>query len=121
MLTIIQIVNKIMAEGLNHCQFRLLLDEVESIYSDLLLHNKVRWLSRGEVLKRFVACLEEVKTFLASKELTFAELEQPEWLEKLHFMVDMTAHLNTLNTKPFRGKEAQPCTCWRRFWHSSAS
>ncbi|XP_069460653.1 general transcription factor II-I repeat domain-containing protein 2-like [Ambystoma mexicanum] len=95
---VIQIVNKIMAKGLNHRQFRLLLDEVESTYSDLLLHNKVRWLSRGEVLKRFVTCLEEVKTFLASKELTFAELEQPERLEKLHFMVDMTAHLNTLNT-----------------------
>ncbi|KAJ4947892.1 hypothetical protein JOQ06_009923, partial [Pogonophryne albipinna] len=62
------------------------------------LHNKVRWLSRGEVLKRFAACLEEVKTFLGSKGLTFPELEQPEWLEKLHFMVDMTAHLNTLNT-----------------------
>ncbi|XP_059845929.1 uncharacterized protein LOC132405264 [Hypanus sabinus] len=57
-----------------------------------------RWLSRRKVLKRFVACLEEVKTFLGSKGLTFPELEQPEWLEKLHFMVDMTAHLNTLNT-----------------------
>ncbi|XP_059849459.1 general transcription factor II-I repeat domain-containing protein 2A-like [Hypanus sabinus] len=84
---VIQIVNKIMAKSLNHRQFRLLLDELESAYSDLLLHNKVRWLSRGEVLKRFVACLEEVKTFLGSK-----------GLEKLHFMVDMTAHLNTLNT-----------------------
>ncbi|XP_059819303.1 general transcription factor II-I repeat domain-containing protein 2-like [Hypanus sabinus] len=95
---VIQIVNKIMAKSLNHRQFRLLLDELESAYSDLLLHNKVRWLSKGEVLKRFVACLEEVKTFLGSKGLTFPELEQPEWLEKLHFMVDMTAHLNTLNT-----------------------
>ncbi|XP_059830299.1 general transcription factor II-I repeat domain-containing protein 2-like [Hypanus sabinus] len=53
---------------------------------------------RRKVLKRFVACLEEVKTFLGSKGLTFPELEQPEWLEKLHFMVDMTVHLNTLNT-----------------------
>ncbi|XP_059848691.1 general transcription factor II-I repeat domain-containing protein 2A-like isoform X1 [Hypanus sabinus] len=95
---VIQIVNKIMAKSLNHRQFRLLLDELESAYSDLLLHNKVRWLCRGEVVKRFVACLEEVKTFLGNKGLTFPELEQPEWLEKLHFMVDMTAHLNTLNT-----------------------
>ena len=86
---VIQIVNKIMAT---------LLDEVESTYSDLLLHNRVRWLSRGEVLKRFAACLEEIKTFISSKGLSFPELEQPEWLEKLHFMVDMTAHLNTLNT-----------------------
>ena len=35
---------------------------------------------------------------MSSKGLSFLELEQPEWLEKLHFMVDMTAHLNTLNT-----------------------
>lgn len=98
MNVVIQIVNKIMAKGLNHRQFRLLLDELESAYSDLLLHNRIRWLSRGEVLKRFAACLEEVKTFLASRGLTFPELEQAESLEKLHFMVDMTAHLNTLNT-----------------------
>ncbi|KAL0973635.1 hypothetical protein UPYG_G00207640 [Umbra pygmaea] len=98
MNVVIQIVNKIMAKSLNHRQFRSLLDELESTYSDLQLHNKVRWLSRGEVLKRFAACLGEVKTFLGSKGLTFPELEQPEWLEKLHFMVDMTAHLNTLNT-----------------------
>jgi len=35
---------------------------------------------------------------MSSKGLIFPELEQPEWLEKLHFMVDMTANLNTLNT-----------------------
>ncbi|XP_059843836.1 SCAN domain-containing protein 3-like [Hypanus sabinus] len=38
---VIQIVNKIMAKSLNYRQFRLLLDELESAYSDLLLHNKV--------------------------------------------------------------------------------
>lgn len=74
----IQIVNKVMITGLNHSKFRLLLGEVDSIYSDLLLHNKVWWLSRCEVLKCFVACLEEVKIYLASKELTFTELEQSE-------------------------------------------
>ena len=77
----IQIVNKIMAKGLNHRQFRALLDEVESTYSDLLLRNRVRWLSRGEVLKHFAACLEEIKTFMSSKGLSFSELEQPEWLK----------------------------------------
>ena len=84
-----------MAKGLNHRQFRALLDEIESTYSDLLLHNRVRWFFRGEVLKRFAACLEEIKIFMSSKGLSFPELEQPEWLEKLHFMVDMTARLNT--------------------------
>lgn len=66
---VIQMVNKIIAKALNHRQFRELLDEVDSEYSDLLLHNKVRWLSRGEVLRHFVSCLEHVKTFLKSKNL----------------------------------------------------
>ncbi|KAM3841446.1 general transcription factor II-I repeat domain-containing protein 2-like [Vipera latastei] len=98
MNVVIQLVNKIMAQGVNRHQFSLLLGEVKSTSSDLLLHNKVQWLSRGEVLKHFAACLQEVKIFLGSKGLTFPELQWPEWLEKLHFMIDMTAHLNTLNT-----------------------
>ena len=93
----IQIVNKIMAKGLNHRQFCSWLDKVDSAYSDLLMHNKVRWLSKGEVLKRFAACLDHVKAFLESKGLTYPELEDLDWLEKLHFMVDMTSHLNMLN------------------------
>ncbi|KAK7896668.1 hypothetical protein WMY93_021993 [Mugilogobius chulae] len=94
---VIEMVNKIIAKALNHRQFRALLDEVDSEYSDLLLHNKVRWLSRGDVLRRFVACLEHVKTFLKSKNLKYPQLEDTEWLEKLHFMVDLTSHLNALN------------------------
>ncbi len=42
---VMKIVNKIMAKGLNHRQFRELM-EVDSQYSDLL-HNKIRWLYRG--------------------------------------------------------------------------
>uniref|UniRef100_A0A8C1I0R4 HAT C-terminal dimerisation domain-containing protein n=1 Tax=Cyprinus carpio carpio TaxID=630221 RepID=A0A8C1I0R4_CYPCA len=100
---VIEMVNKIIAKALNHRQFRALLDEVDSEYSDLLLHNKVQWLSRGEVLRRFVACLEHVKTFLKSKNLNYPQLEDTEWLEKLHFMVDMTSHLNMLN-KSLQGR-----------------
>ena len=39
---VIQIINKIMAKALNHHQFHMLLDEVDSMYSDLLFYNKVR-------------------------------------------------------------------------------
>ena len=73
-----------------------IIEEVENAYSDLLLHNKVWWLSRGEVLKCIAVCLE-------SKGLTFPELEQPDWLEKLHFLVDTTVHLDMLN-KSLKGK-----------------
>ena len=100
---VIQIVNKIVSKGLNHRQFCAFLEEVNSTYSDLLLHNKIRWLSRGEVLKRFAACVEHVKIFLQSKDLTYPELEDRDWLERLHFMVDMTSHLNRLN-KSLQGK-----------------
>lgn len=55
------------------------------------------------MLKRFAACLEHVKTFLESKGLAYPKLEHPDCLEKLHFMVDMTVHLNTLN-KSLQGK-----------------
>ena len=89
--------NKIIAKALNNSQFQKLLDKVDSEYSDLLLHNRVRWLSRGVVLHRFVACLEYVKTFLKSKNLNYPQLEDIEWLEKLHLMVDMTSHLNMLS------------------------
>lgn len=116
---VIKMVNKIIAKALNHRQFRALLDEVDSQYSDLLLHNKVRWLSRGEVLRRFVTCLEHVKTFLKSKDLDYPQQEDTEWLEKLHFLVDMTSHLNKL--KVSRGRETLHCKCWRLFCHSSAS
>ncbi|XP_072251164.1 general transcription factor II-I repeat domain-containing protein 2B-like [Leuresthes tenuis] len=71
--------------------------EVDYAYSNLLLRNKVRWLSRGEVLKCFSTCLEHVKTFLESKGLSYPELEDLDWL------VDMTSHLNTLN-KNLQGK-----------------
>lgn len=94
---VIKIVNKIIANGLSHRQFCSLLEEVENTYSDLLLHNRVRWLSSGEVLKRFAACLEHVKTFLGSKCLSYPELEDPSWLEKFYLIVDMTSYLNMLN------------------------
>ena len=68
------------------------------MYSDSLLYNKVRWLSRREVLNLFVVCLKEDKTSKDSKGINYTQLEQAEWLEKLHFIVDMTAHPNTLNT-----------------------
>ena len=74
----------------------MLLDDVDIMYSDLLLYNEVRWL--WEVLKCFVVCLKEMKTLLDYKGIDYPQLEQAEWLEKLHFIVDMTAHLSTLNT-----------------------
>ena len=47
---VVQIINKVKARQLYHWQFCELLKEVNCEYFDFLLHNKVRWLSRGAVL-----------------------------------------------------------------------
>jgi hypothetical protein len=94
---VIKVTNSILAKPLYHRQFKVLLDEMDSEYVDLLLHNKVRWLSRGNVLKRFASCLEEIKLFLREKCIKHQELEEDTWLQKFHFMVDITSHLNAFN------------------------
>ncbi|KAK0137495.1 SCAN domain-containing protein 3 [Merluccius polli] len=50
-----------------HRLFRqLVADSEDATHDDLLLHNDVRWLSKGKALDRFCALLGEVKAFLMS-------------------------------------------------------
>jgi hypothetical protein len=49
MESVIKIVNTIVAKALSYRQFKEFLVDMESEYADLLLHNKVCWLSRGKV------------------------------------------------------------------------
>ena len=95
----IKIVNSIIAEALNHRQFKEFLVEMESEYADLLLHNKVHWLSRENVLKRFASLLTEIKTFLLKKGVRYPELTDNQWIQKFYFTIDVTSHLNQLNRK----------------------
>ncbi|CAK6435131.1 unnamed protein product [Pipistrellus nathusii] len=96
---VINIINSIIAKALNHRQFEEFLFEMESEYADLLLHNKVRWLSRGNVLKHFASLLTEIKAFLLEKGVHYPELMNDQWIQKFYFMVDVTSHLNQLNHK----------------------
>ena len=48
--------------------FKSFLKEMESEYVDLPLYSHVRWLSRGNVLNKFVSFLEHIEVFLNEKE-----------------------------------------------------
>ncbi|KAL2095405.1 hypothetical protein ACEWY4_010124 [Coilia grayii] len=99
MSLVIRVINFIVARALNDRQFKTLLDEVGNNHPGLLLHSNVRWLSRGKVLSRFAACLNEIRTFLEMKGIEHPELAETEWLLKFYYLVDMTEHLNQLNVK----------------------
>jgi hypothetical protein len=51
------------------------------------------------MLKRFFDLREEVRIFLERKEHPMPELDDEEWLCEFAFLVDITTHLNELNTK----------------------
>uniref|UniRef100_A0A0P4WGZ3 Uncharacterized protein n=1 Tax=Scylla olivacea TaxID=85551 RepID=A0A0P4WGZ3_SCYOL len=56
------------SSSLQHRLLRNFLSEVSASYDDLLLHNNVRWLSKGKVLERFWSIRKEVQEFLRSQQ-----------------------------------------------------
>uniref|UniRef100_H3BGZ2 DUF4371 domain-containing protein n=1 Tax=Latimeria chalumnae TaxID=7897 RepID=H3BGZ2_LATCH len=50
---VVSTVNFIRARSLNHCEFQSFLENINATYGDVLYHTEVRWLSWGNVLKRF--------------------------------------------------------------------
>ncbi|CAL1290296.1 unnamed protein product, partial [Larinioides sclopetarius] len=71
-----KIINSILAKALYYRQFKDFFEEIDSQFSDLLLHNKAQWLSRGNLLQRFALCLSEIKIFLNEKSIDHPELEE---------------------------------------------
>ncbi|KAI3351118.1 hypothetical protein L3Q82_005683 [Scortum barcoo] len=99
MSVVVKCINQIRSRGLQHWRFRAFLEEMESEYEDVLYFTEVRWLSRGNVLKRFFELREEVKAFMEKDGVNVPVLSDPEWLMDLVFLVDITHELNVLNKK----------------------
>ena len=66
------------------------------MYKGLKMHNNVRWLSRGLVLKLFVECLNERKLFLNDQHVSYQELSDDTWATKLMFFADFCVLMNDL-------------------------
>jgi len=97
MKTVINIINFIRSRELNHRKFKSLLEEINSNYSDVILHTSVRWLSRGKAMHRFYSLRQEIILFLQQNNKVFSELENDDWWCLLAFVSDITEKLNELN------------------------
>ncbi|XP_055600711.1 general transcription factor II-I repeat domain-containing protein 2-like [Uranotaenia lowii] len=104
MAFVVKTINFIKARGLNHRQFQQMLTEMEAEYGDLLYYCEIRWLSRGAMLERFYSLRKEIALFLQDKGKSTAKIYDPKWICGLAFLVDISKHLNDLNTK-LQGKD----------------
>lgn len=104
MKVVTSVVNFIRARGLKHRKFQEYLKEMESEHMDIPYHTEVRWLSRGNVLSRFVALKADIIAFLQEEGKHIPELEEEQWSWDLAFLSDISSHLNTLNTA-LQGKD----------------
>ena len=79
---------------------------MDSEHQNLLYHTEVRWLSRGNVLRRLYELRNEVHEFLtAQKKNEMASLlEDTVWMANLCYLTDIFERLNGLN-KSFQRRE----------------
>lgn len=97
---IVAVVNLIKSRGLNHRQFKTLLNDLECEHSDVLYHNNVRWLSMGLVLNRVWNLRDEIVLFLEMKNITCEFLrvvKDSEWLCDFAYAADMFDKLSEVN------------------------
>ena len=105
METIMKLINFLRSKSaLQHRLLRSFLAEVDANFDDLLLHNNVRWLSKGRVLQRFWAVKKELHTFLKDQDSVKAKLflnflEDDVKMETTGFLADIMLYLNDLNVK----------------------
>ncbi|XP_068205777.1 protein FAM200B-like [Palaemon carinicauda] len=105
MKTIMKLVNFLRStSALQHRLLQTFLTKVNASYDDLLVHNNVRWLSKGKVLERFWAIRKELQTFLEDqnsvKTKAFSEFSKDDKkIESVGFLADIMSHLNDLSVK----------------------
>ncbi|KAL6461064.1 hypothetical protein MHYP_G00310300 [Metynnis hypsauchen] len=111
MNTVMKLINFLRAcSSLQHRLLREFLEDVEANANDLLSHNNVRWLSKGNALGRFWSIQKEIAAFLKQLKSQRATqfslfLQEEHKMDVVAFLVDITSHLNELNLK-LQGKNS---------------
>ncbi|KAI6648073.1 Zinc finger BED domain-containing protein 5-like [Oopsacas minuta] len=80
---------------------------MDAAYMNLLYHTEIRWLSKGNVLKRVLDHKEETTEFLKLQKRTHWHdlFENHEWITRLCYLCDIFERLNTLNLS-LQGKDS---------------
>ena len=65
----------------------------------IVYYTDVSWISRGRMLKRSFDLRDEIMFFMEQKEKPMAELDNESFLNDLAILVDVTEHIDQLNTK----------------------
>lgn len=102
----ITMVNYIKSRPLKSRLFKQLCNAMDAKHECLLLHTKVRWLSRGKVLMRVFELKEELLEFYSTEgNITFCELLKNEkWCAMLAYLADIFNYINSVNTN-MQGRE----------------
>ena len=95
---VVHMINIIKSSSQNTRLFFLLCQELESDHKALLFHTKVRWLSRGNVIRRVESLKEELsEVFKRVNKTRSAELVQKlsdsQWLQNLAYFSDIFSGL----------------------------
>uniref|UniRef100_A0A8C1ZCR9 HAT C-terminal dimerisation domain-containing protein n=1 Tax=Cyprinus carpio TaxID=7962 RepID=A0A8C1ZCR9_CYPCA len=91
-------INFIKNNAVNSRCFAKLCEGLEADHVQLLYHSKVRWLSRGLVLKRLFELRNEVLSFLTERNSPFAHYyANAQFTAKLAYLCDIFSLLNLLN------------------------
>ena len=94
----VKVVNFVRSRAINHCIFKVLCQDLGSDYVVLLYHSEVRWLSRGEVLKRLHELKRDVSIFLKDKRSDLYEnFESKLFLYRFSYLAHIFGHINNVN------------------------
>ena len=94
----VKVVNFVRSRAINHRIFKVLCQDLGSDHVVLLDHSEVRWLSRGEVLKRLQELKRDVSIFLKDKRSDLYEnFESKSFLYGLSYLADIFGHINNVN------------------------
>ena len=106
---VVSVINWIKSRPLNERLFKQLCVDMEECHIRLLLHTRVRWLSKGNCLERFVNLYDTILKFVGERE-EFQFLKSSESKALISYLADIFGKLNVLN-KELQGKQRTLMDC----------